>query len=257
MYHVMILGSDYEEYGSIVALHFESEQPIKNEVVKQTIRRIESLVGENVQFSIHKLATEEEGWEAVCKKDEYFSNIIELPYSKDNELAFASMLAQNKDITAKDIALFILSMCSCTQLKLQKLLYLCYADYYTKYKKKLFKEPIFAYKLGPVVKPILERYKDFREEEICDPEKEKVIILAEKEIPVIIARLALDADGLSILESCMRTVAKYGKMTASKLVTLTHTKGGPWARTYKEGIRNLIISDELIYKYHSAEEPIR
>lgn len=254
MYHAIILGSDYEE-GKILALHFEDGLPIKKEIIQNTIKEIVKIAGKDTQFSIHKMSTKGKGWSAVCEKDDYFTTMLELPYSEENVFLFASSLKKSQSVKAKDIALLILSVCPCTQLKLQKLLYFCYADYLCKTGKKMFEDPIYAYQYGPVVQSVLEKYKSFYEQEIEDAEGKDVIKL-QKEIvvPTFLARMVLAKDGEEIASSCIKTLERYKSCTSSKLVTLTHRKGSPWDRVYNYGEKKSEIPTEYISKYHSVEE---
>lgn len=49
-------------------------------------------------------------------------------------------------------------------------------------------------------------------------------------------------------------IESYWDKTASKLVNISHVAGGPWDHAYKDGKHDVIITDELIKKYHYKEK---
>lgn len=66
-----------------------------------------------------------------------------------------------------------MSKIKCTQLKLQKLVYFCFADYLCDTGKELFTDKIYAFKYGPVVDSVWKKYKDYGYEDI-DNENEDI-----------------------------------------------------------------------------------
>lgn len=58
---------------------------------------------------------------------------------------------------------YILARHTCTHLELEKLGYMCYADYLCRTGKKLFKDTVYAFKYGPVVESVYEKYKGTKE----------------------------------------------------------------------------------------------
>lgn len=244
-YHLIIVGSDYTE-GKRIALHYTSDHPICGGDVMNDFKYIQKICGEDVQLSIHKMQTTSKEWASIINKDSFFRDI---KVTKDKEV-FAALIRQSRKINVYDVSSFILSIIPCTQLKLQKLIYLCYADFYKKYKKKMFEEKFYAFKYGPVVKEIRQKYKARGREKIND---EIDLEISDNLLSPILARIAFSKNGKEIGMSCLETLKKYGDKSPSELVSITHSKGGPWAKVYKDNIRDICIEDEIIEKYHEFE----
>ena len=73
------------------------------------------------------------------------------------------------------------------------------------------------------------------------------------EIPPLLARMVFSKNGKEIVNSCLLTIGKYADKSPANLINITHTKGGPWDRTYVVNRRYLEITDECIKKYHQFE----
>ena len=142
-----------------------------------------------------------------------------------------------------------MSIVPCSKLKLQKLVYLCYADFLVKYDMKLFEEKIYAFKYGPFIKEIDGKYKTRGKERI----KDELYEFTNSEIPPLLARMVFSKNGKEIVNSCLLTIGKYADKSPANLINITHTKGGPWDRTYVVNKRYLEITDECIKKYHRFE----
>lgn len=148
------------------------------------------------------------------------------------------MLAVSRSVTsAQEITNYFVELASkssendLTNLKLQKLLYFAQGNYLAKNKKKLFKEPIEAWDLGPVVRSIYDTYK------YCGP------------FPITafdrnIKKATLSPDVKNFLDKIWD---EYGKYSAEYLVNLTHQGNTPWKKIYKKG-ENRIIPPELMQK---------
>ena len=104
----------------------------------------------------------------------------------------------------------------CTQLKLQKLVYLCFADYLCETDKKLFTDKIYAFKYGPVVDSIYKEYKKYGYKEI-ESEEIKMEMDSSLELPAR-SRILFAEDGTEKIISIDRTLKKYGMLTAAQLV---------------------------------------
>lgn len=118
-----------------------------------------------------------------------------------------------------------------TSMKLQKLLYYAWAEYFKEEKKPLFDDPIYAWKFGPVVKPVYHEYKIFAAMPITnckDPEKE------------------VDYLTDSFLT---KFVKRYQHRTANSLVFSTHKEGTPWSEAYEVGKKDIIIPSSWIVEF--------
>ena len=158
-------------------------------------------------------------------------------------------MKKDSQITALDVSKFLLSLKSMTNLKLQKMIYLVYAEYLEKTGKKLFKDDIIAFKYGPVVPSVYEYYKDNGRNNI-QVDKDEEIFAQEITLPMVLARFLQSLDEKNVIDSIQTTFEKYGQLTASELVAITHRKGTPWDHTNL----NDIITDENILKYHHVEK---
>ena len=111
-----------------------------------------------------------------------------------------------------------------SNLKLQKLLYYAQGSYLSIYDKPLFKESIEAWRHGPVVDSVYQKYKKFGSSGIDEFDKSDI----DKET-----------------ESLLKEVYKiFGKYSAWGLREMTHQED-PW----KETDINQVISNEKIKKY--------
>ena len=161
---------------------------------------------------------------------------------------FLLEMKEDSQITALDVSKFLLSLKSMTNLKLQKMIYWVYAEYLEKTGKKLFKDDSIACKYGPVVPSVYEYYKDNGRNDI-QVDKDEKIVTQEITLPMVLARFLQSLDEKNVIDSIQSTFKKYGHLTASELVTITHRKGTPWDHTIND-----IITDENILKYHHVEK---
>lgn len=122
---------------------------------------------------------------------------------------------------AIDVAKYIISYCNeksnpISNLKLQKLLYYAWIDYYKAKKEYLFFDSICAWQLGPVVP---ETYYEF-----C----------SYAGIPISRSfDINISSDDTLILNGI---IDKYTPYMASTLVEKTHEQGKPWDIVYQDGV---------------------
>lgn len=115
-----------------------------------------------------------------------------------------------------------------TNMKLQKMLYYSWVNYYKETKEYLFSDKIYAWKFGPVVDSVYYNYRIFAAMPIT---KVKV---PDEEIEKYTVNFLSD-------------FAKENKdRTAGGLVFSTHQEGTPWSKVYKEGEKNTVIPFDLI-----------
>ena len=125
--------------------------------------------------------------------------------------------------TAVDIAKYIVSYCSekkhpVSNLKLQKMLYYMWIDYYKKTGVALFLDDICAWQLGPVVP---DAYYMF-----CSYAGTPIIRTYNVELSI---------NDINIVNQITDT---YISIPASTLVNRSHKKGGPWDTVYQDGLGN-------------------
>lgn len=138
--------------------------------------------------------------------------------------------------TALEVAKYIISYCTrqkkpISNLKLQKMLYYAWIDYYKETSRELFLDRIFAWQLGPVVPETYYEFCSYAGKPIA---KEYFVKLDNTDKPVVD----------SIIE-------KYIPITASALVSRSHEKGKPWDLVYKDGYGN---RDEIPFELIKLKE---
>lgn len=140
-----------------------------------------------------------------------------------------------------DIAAYIIKLSNeigepLTNMKLQKLVYYVFAWYAVEKGKKLFDEPIYAWKYGPVIKSIYSEYQIYGADVIKkvgkgDPE-------------------ALDAFTKSLIEDVFNV---YGNKTAIELMSLTHSEA-PWRDAFESASGDTPISFDAIVGFYKARK---
>ena len=244
-YHFIAISSHFLG-GTRIGWHYTSESQLDISVIEDFFSKCEEKLN-NSDFGIHKLSTDSLSWESVVQKDSFFKDII---IAEDSE-AFINCVQEDEEITALDIAKYVIAYFPMTHLKLQKILYLIYADYLEKYGVSLFKENIVAYRYGPVIEEVYKMYKKHGATRINDVDGPK-FKLAELSFPPVLMKIISYKDSSQLLNSISLTLERYLSLSAKELVDLTHVDGGPWDRIYKPK-HNMIIDDETIEKYHKLE----
>ncbi|MCQ2071443.1 MAG: SocA family protein, partial [archaeon] len=134
------------------------------------------------------------------------------------------------EYTATDIAKYIIGQCpKIANLKLQKMLYFVWCDYYKATHKVLFDDEIQAWMYGPVVPNVYYRYRRF----VAMP-----IIEKDRFEPSLSDRNVLD-----------RSIGKYRDQNHRQLISRSHVEGGPWAQAYDPALRNTVIPFKSIMDY--------
>lgn len=106
-----------------------------------------------------------------------------------------------------------------SNLKLQKMLYYAWVDFYKKTSQHLFYESICAWPLGPVVPEVYNEYCSY----------------GGRPIRLILENTDIKGSDSYILN---QIIDKYIDIPASVLVNQTHTPGGAWDTIYKNGSGN-------------------
>lgn len=159
--HFILMSSSYT-LGKRIALDYIQEKESDYAEVKNILNTITKECGQDVSISTHSIQTESKSWASVGEKDHFFKD-VELIKKLDK---FIKLIQDDRVLKGLDVAKYILSKTKCTHLKLEKLVYLCFAEYLCKYDKELYKDDIYAYKYGPVVKSVYNRYKGYGYKEI-------------------------------------------------------------------------------------------
>lgn len=240
--HFIIMSSSYST-GTRIALDFCGDK-INESPILQTIDKIKFLCGGDVSLSTHFVTANSKKWESVAESDSFFKDVVLIQSVEE----FIKLIKKDLTLSGLDIAKYILTQRTCTHLELQKLVYLCYADYLCKTKKQLFSDYIYAYKYGPVIDSIYKKYKGSGPFEIDLDETQNTVQIDEDSTKAMPAksRIMFSTNGTEKLLSIEESLHKYTQYTTHELVELTHKKGGPWDRTPQSSS----ITDDLILRYH-------
>ncbi len=246
--HFIFMSSSYS-LGTRIALDFIVKEESIKEELRKDLDKIILECGRDVSISTHMIQTDDETWTSVCKADHFFKDVKVI---EDLEV-FIKLIQKDRKLQGIDVAKYILSKITCTQLKLQKLVYLCFADYLCDMGKVLFTDKIYAFKYGPVVDTVYKKYKEYGykaiEEETKDIDSHGILEMPAK------SRILFAEDGIGKIVSIERTLKRYGGLTATELVELTHKEDSPWKKTYKdEGVAYSQIELDTIKKYHKFEK---
>lgn len=232
--HQIYLAEDFYSKSGRIALDLVDPS-------EEELRSISSRLKERaapLSYSTHCLYTDGANFESVQELDPYFRNAEQV---KDiNE--FISRLERNAVLTASKAAFVIKELApECDPLKLQKLLYLCQAEYLMKSGELLFTDDIEAWKYGPVVRSVYKTYQVFED----TPIPKRGVSLS-----VLKRMFASSVNGEDKFRSVQETITKYGSLSAGELVELTHRPGSPWSRTEL----NHPITREAIISGHPFED---
>lgn len=245
--HFIFLSSSYS-LGTRIAMDYIVTDDSIQEKIKQHLDKIIKECGKDVSISTHMIQADDTTWESVCVADHFFKDVKVI----DSIDKFIKLIKKDRKLEGLDVAKYILSKISCTQLKLQKLVYLCFADYLCDTGKELFIDKIYAFKYGPVVDTVYIRYKDYGYKPI-DEEQQDIDSKNIFEMPAK-SRILFAKDGTEKLMSIEKTLKKYGNLSASDLVDLTHKDKAPWSMSFK-GPEEVYSDMEIdtIKKYHQYE----
>jgi len=235
--HFIIMASSYHK-GTRIALQYVYSGGVDKNEIQGVLESFEQAGDGKFAYSTHYICTECDDWNSVVSYDPFFEGV----YVVESIEEMLYLLKKDLQITGLDIAKYILTKRRCTHLALEKLTYLCYADYLCKYQKRLCEDTIYAFTYGPVMDSVYEKYS-----------RHKEVLGGEITETVAKSRILLLSDGLERIESIDDTLKKYEKCSAGDMVEVTHAKGSPWnmkdASKYYQ-----VIDDELILERHSVED---
>lgn len=240
--HYILVSCSYVD-GKRIALDIRSLEVKK---INDILSRIKAECGNDVQISSHFIVTESSSTNSIEEYDSYYKGVNWVE-SVDE---FIIKIKNSRQLSGVDIAKYILTKVeNCSHLMLQKLAYICYAEYLCETGRKLFEDEIYAFRYGPVVSDIYEVYKN-RIGDLKGDESFQVSTNVQK-MPAK-SRILFAYDGARKIAVIDRTLNKYGGYTASQLVRMTHRSGSPWTHVDSK-MAYQVISDDLIRAYHCNE----
>lgn len=248
--HYIILSSSYSK-GERIALDYVDASKVQVGAIRDFVSKIKQECGEDIAISIHCVESPRKDWNGVSEADAFFERVRLVETQEE----FIREIKNDRILTGEDVAKYILSeVADCTHLKLQKLLYLCYADYLCETKgEKLFNDVIYAYTYGPVVKSVYDRYRGSKYEILeCDETGGFEIIPERKYKLSARSRIIFSENGINKISSILKTLERYKGYSSGQLVSITHRSNSPWSHSDSRHI-NQVISDENILRYHYNE----
>lgn len=138
--------------------------------------------------------------------------------------------------SAMDVAKYIIdfnnrSDTPVSNIQLQKILYYVQMNFYGHLNKPAFYEDIEAWRYGPVVRSVYDKYSVYGASDIClmYPEVRRIFSGQESEIADWVITACIDVGAWSLAEK-------------------SHIKGGPWDKTYRGGLgdKKVIPKEDLI-----------
>lgn len=126
------------------------------------------------------------------------------------------------------------------QMKLIKLVYIAYGWYLALKGERLFDEPIQAWQHGPVVPSVYHEFKHYGGDSITERAAFYDLDTGEFIYPEV------DPADEETREVLSKVWAAYKNFSAWTLRNKTHEPGTPWTLTYHQGVRNKVITDDLI-----------
>lgn len=120
------------------------------------------------------------------------------------------------DLARRLIKLSIENEIWLTNMKLQKLLYFAWKDYYREHRRYLFEDEIEAWKFGPVVPKVYHEYRFCASNIICLTKEPS---------------MEMDSETDDFL---LKTLIKYKDYSAIRLANMSHEEA-PWKNNYVAG----------------------
>ena len=120
-----------------------------------------------------------------------------------------------------------------TVLQLIKLVYFCHAWMLALYDRPLIKQPIEAWRYGPVVRDVYQSFKKHRD----NPIESRARVRSEE----------FDGDEMHIVKEVYKN---YGYLSGIRLSQLTHSPNTPWERVWDANGQNSIIPNWMIKEYY-------
>ena len=123
-----------------------------------------------------------------------------------------------------------------TVLQLIKLVYFCQAWMLALYERPLIKQPVEAWRYGPMVLEVYQSFKRYRD----NPVESRARVHDEK----------FDDDETHIVGEVYKN---YGYLSDIRLSQLAHSPGTPWERVWNANGRNAIIPHWMLKEYYAGK----
>ncbi len=125
-----------------------------------------------------------------------------------------------------------------TNLSAQKLLYFCHASYLAAYKVPLISGIFEAWEYGPVCPLVYDELKHFGKSKITSKIFRRDLFTKEEiSIPV--------PNNTRVVSHVFKVVEQLGKLSAGKLVDLSHKKGGAWDSVWNNSGTSVTFNNRI------------
>jgi len=165
---------------------------------------------------------------------------------------FSSIEEDFAPIDAKALANLLLAWSNergieVSNMKLQKLMYFCHADFLVKTRRLLIRQEFEAWEFGPVIPCLYQEFKEFGRKPITGR--------ATRFDPIKCVTEVAEPCNLGTYEHIVEeSFSLYSRHSAATLSNLSHVENGPWAaslaRFERGSHRGKLIENELIAKHH-------
>ena len=227
MKHYVIISSSYSS-GTRIALDITIEGKSDKQKVIDVSKQILDSCGKDTPIATHLIDTTSSSWKSVIEADSFFKDIKLISDVSE----FIALILKDKTLDSVSVAKYILTQVKCSHLKLEKLVYLCYAEYLCQTNARLL--------------DVYEHYKVYERREI------ETRLSDEFTLPLR-SRISFSSNGLDKLYCIDDTIKRCKDLTATQLIDITHSDGSPWKSVY-DGTYRKIIPDELIKERHCVEK---
>ncbi len=138
-----------------------------------------------------------------------------------------------------------------TPLKMQKLVYFAHGWHLALFERPLLAETVQAWQFGPVIGSLYRIFRHFGAKPIRSLAS---VVTQYGLLPAELDREASSEEEIQRAEAVIdRVWEQYGKFSASRLTTLTHSPDSPWSRVPSKKDPERPIPDDLIAAYFKAQ----
>ena len=128
-----------------------------------------------------------------------------------------------------------------TPMQVLKMTYFCHAWMLGLYHASLLKQPVEAWRYGPVVPDVYVMFRQYGGNPI--------------EKPADLASLGVEERSFDAYENDViaQVSAKYGHLTGAQMSSLAHQTGSPWFEVWTNRGQNAFIPDPMIETYYTRK----
>jgi uncharacterized phage-associated protein len=134
-----------------------------------------------------------------------------------------------------------------TQMKLQKLVYISHGFCLAILNKPLISDDIQAWQYGPIIPELYNEFKPFGKSPIKSLATNMYV---DDDLEIIKTPVYINKNDNEINDLLETIWEKYKRYNGIQLSNMTHQDNTPWHQTYKNGIPNQNIKNDVIKRYY-------